>query len=194
MFGSVSKTRNRTCGLSVDSMSLDLVLEPDHAAEAGKAPAREVVDQGRGIADANPGADDVRHCDRPVTRPQPGTADRGQRRQRHRSGVGDELRSVPRPAAPAPPRSYPYPARPTTGARHARCRCRRRSRSRRVRRPTGINADRFRRQLTEHPPRATRQPSRQGLAVHQLQRLWRGRLRGTDGDHLVAERGDPEPA
>ena len=41
-----------------------------------------------------------------------------------------------------------------------------------------VEAQRLRRQLAEHPSGAARQPSRQDLAVDQLERLRRGGLRG----------------
>ena len=102
MFGSVSNTKNRSCGFSVAPISLRGFSMPMVAAQPREALARDVVHQHRRILHAH-AAPSV-----PGARTGPGRSAVGprfQRRQRQRPIRSDELRVVPTPARRARARS-----------------------------------------------------------------------------------------
>ena len=102
MFGSVSKTKKRSCGFSVEPMS-PRVLEPDAPRNRVK-PAGDVVDQHRRILHAH-AVTVVSGTRTGRCRTQAGAVERRQRRRAARSPTARRAPPAPRPAAPSRRRS-----------------------------------------------------------------------------------------
>ena len=174
MFGSASNTKNRSCGFSVEPISLCAVLEADGAAEPREALARRCrrraptgSSRGRPCRPtASPGSGPIRSAG--PTRPR-GVSDD----ERHDPVRADELRLRPHRLQRLPARSIRSPGRParawrrfetsTSNALGADVASRRRSRLNRLSGSGGSSPS------IRRAPRDSQ--LREDLAVHELERL-----------------------
>ena len=166
MFGSASKTKKRSCGFSVEPMSLRRVLEPISAAEPREAPAGDVVDAARdGFLHAH--ASPLRRRSRaaadagrsPVA--SAGVSDDSGVPRRRRDELGLAHTGWTRSGAFEPVSSTTQPERATRSTMSMSNGSRRR-----VAAGDGPveQAQRLGRQLAEHPPRAARAASASAIS------------------------------